>query len=1311
MAFWESIDSDLTSASAAFRNAENFNQDISGWEVSSVENMEAMFSGAREFNQDIGDWDTKSVEVMNEMFFEADSFNQDISGWDVSSVTSAVDFSEGADQRPDVTIGLDPDNAWTRQEHPFRDVVSDNLENPTGDFGDWDSEIVEVVPTTSFYPTRSTAVDPTSSTWRRSNPGYTFEANVGITTDGPMLDASQMFEDNTTFNDPDVSIWVTSSITNALEMFSGATSFNQEIGNWDVSNIINAEAMFGGATAFNNGDSDSIRNWQPTSVNNARRMFQSAENFNQPVGDWDVSSFTSMEQMFQTARVFNQPLNNWNVSNVTNMELMLQNTSFNLPLDNWDVSNVRDMRLMFQVSPFNQDIGNWDVSSVTDMEGMFRGATDFNNGGSNSIGNWNVSSVTNMEQMFWDSTSFNQDIGNWDVSSVTNMDIMFFRASSFNQDLSQWCVENINSEPNSFDNDATAWTDASWRPVWGTCPVIDPIPSPTFFPLGQTATDPTSSTWQTNNPGYTFEANVGITTATPMTNASQMFADNATFNDSDVSRWDTSQIQNTNSMFSGCSAFNRPLASWDTSSITNMGSMFNNARSFNQNIGSWDVSSVTDFGFMFSACRAFNNGGSPDIQNWTTTSASRFDAMFNDCRTFNQPVGSWDTSNVRNMRFMFNNCVVFNQPLNTWNTSNVSSFRAMLQNCETFNQPVDSWNTSSVTNMSFVFSGCTNFNQSIGWDVSNATTTQGMFANCENFNQNISSWNVSNVTDFGSMFDGAERFNQNLGSWNISSGTNYGFMFSRCSAFNNGGSPDIQNWVINTTDSEISMRAMFQNCDAFNQPLNNWNVSNITNFSSMFRLCDIFNQPLDTWDVSDATDVAFMFQDADSYTQDLSSWNLDSIVFNQNGDTTDNNGQNSNQGIFNFCGLVNTYRPESVGRTIGGVTYTEETARGFARERMPYIWTGEYLADGVTRNRRNLRDGVLEFPTQDAVYYEQTSNHADEIGTLGDSSTNPNPSDFAALRRTIAGESYSTRGMRNYPLRNTSDWHASSDGRGFDGFFPNNQATGTSNNGAPSPWFFVPNNGFFTDAAFTNLSRMFHNNPRFNDPDIGRWVVNGVTSLRGMFSTNGTLSSSIEVYLDGTATTITNPTSLVWGQSPTIVTLYTTYENDPDQPVATSVAQATIENTQFNQDISFWVTDDVTDISGFANNSNSFNTVISSRNSIIRNQIDCDAPTVDITIGGFSQRCQNVTDTHPEAGTTNTLPRWNLPNVTAANSVFNGKDETDSASPRDGTTFSWNIPAGVLVETGGPPWDSLTTDQLTVGYNLFHDVTITRGFS
>ncbi|MCP4963873.1 MAG: DUF285 domain-containing protein, partial [bacterium] len=82
--------SNVTDMSSMFRGASVFNQDVSGWDVSSVKNMEGMFGNALAFNsggQPL-DWDVSGVQDMASMFEGAAAFNQDISGWDVSEVTT-----------------------------------------------------------------------------------------------------------------------------------------------------------------------------------------------------------------------------------------------------------------------------------------------------------------------------------------------------------------------------------------------------------------------------------------------------------------------------------------------------------------------------------------------------------------------------------------------------------------------------------------------------------------------------------------------------------------------------------------------------------------------------------------------------------------------------------------------------------------------------------------------------------------------------------------------------------------------------------------------------------------------------------------------------------------------------------------------------------------------------------------------------------------------------------------------------------------------------------------------------------------------
>ena len=50
--------------------------------------------------------------------------------------------------------------------------------------------------------------------------------------------------------------------------------------------------------------------------------------------------------------------------------------------------------------------------------------------------------------------------------------------------------------------------------------------------------------------------------------------------------------------------------------------------------------------------------------------------------------------------------------------------------------------------------------------------------------------------------------------------------------------------------------------NAFNQPIGNWDVSNVTNMFSMFSNAAAFNQPIGDWNVSNVTNMAYMFNDS-----------------------------------------------------------------------------------------------------------------------------------------------------------------------------------------------------------------------------------------------------------------------------------------------------------------------------------------------------------------------------------------------------------------------------------------------------------------
>ena len=55
----------------------------------------------------------------------------------------------------------------------------------------------------------------------------------------------------------------------------------------------------------------------------------------------------------------------------------------------------------------------------------------------------------------------------------------------------------------------------------------------------------------------------------------------------------------------------------------------------------------------------------------------------------------------------------------------------------------------------------------------------------------------------------------------------------------------------------------------FNQPLNDWNVSKVTDMIGMFMDANSFNQPLNKWNVSNVIYMDVMFVEATSFNHAL----------------------------------------------------------------------------------------------------------------------------------------------------------------------------------------------------------------------------------------------------------------------------------------------------------------------------------------------------------------------------------------------------------------------------------------------------------
>ena len=100
-------------------------------------------------------------------------------------------------------------------------------------------------------------------------------------------------------------------------MFSGPSSFNQNIGSWNTLNVTEMSEMFFNSKSFN----QDISIWNTSKVTNMRSMFSGASSFNQDIGKWNLSPNMNLNNMLDSSGLdcfhYSATLNGWQSNNPT----------------------------------------------------------------------------------------------------------------------------------------------------------------------------------------------------------------------------------------------------------------------------------------------------------------------------------------------------------------------------------------------------------------------------------------------------------------------------------------------------------------------------------------------------------------------------------------------------------------------------------------------------------------------------------------------------------------------------------------------------------------------------------------------------------------------------------------------------------------------------------------------------------------------------------------------------------------------------------------------------------------------------------
>ena len=137
----------------------------------------------------------------------------------------------------------------------------------------------------------------------------------------------------------------------------------------------------------------------------------------------------------------------------------------------------------------------------------------------------------------------------------------------------------------------------------------------------------------------------------------------------------------------------------------------------------------------------------------------------------------------------------------------------------------------------------------------------------------IGCWDTSEVKSMRQLFrqDECKTFNENIDAWQTSLVTDMYYLFFKLENFNQ----PMDSWQ---TSSATNMAGLFRDTAVFDQDVDSWQVGSARNLAEVFMGTKRFNQPLNSWRLSAATDIGGMFSRSAAFDQDIDSWPTSSVV-------------------------------------------------------------------------------------------------------------------------------------------------------------------------------------------------------------------------------------------------------------------------------------------------------------------------------------------------------------------------------------------------------------------------------------------------
>ena len=543
------------------------------------------------------------------------------------------------------------------------------------------------------------------------------------------------------------------------------------------------DGWFAGFANLKSCDLSKLASRWPCSMD---RLFDGCESLRSAVVAGPPASRTS--RMFAGCRSLAQvDLTGLDVSGALDMSSMFQGCSSleTVDLSGFRTPNLMRMRGMFEgCSSFKTlDLTSFDVSYVEDMSSMFAGCRSLT---SVDLSGLRGPSLTRMRCMFEGCESLAElDLSGFDFSRMIDSDRMIAGCES----LRSVTYSDV-------DKTFAVYTDEDKTLRFYHRPAF-PQAGDTFE--GRTVTevlwgaegephldDRYSAPWEWLGYNHDIEAVEVVDEGIAPTSTNGWFAECANMTSCDLSRLDTSKVEDMAEMFSGCSSLAAiDLTGFDTGRVEDMSYMFVGCGSLAEiDLSGFDTSRVEDMKHMFSGCGSMKE---IDLSALDTSRVIDLSGMFWGCESLTKAnLAGIDTSSVRDMSWMFSACDSLEEvDLSGLDTSSAAFTNRMFSHCERLRRvDLSGIDTSSVRDMSWMFESCPVLEEVdlTGFDTSSVRAADGMFWGCSGLKRlDVSSFDTSNMEHMPSMFEGCSRLESlDLSGFDTSNCVNIDRMFAGC---------------------------------------------------------------------------------------------------------------------------------------------------------------------------------------------------------------------------------------------------------------------------------------------------------------------------------------------------------------------------------------------------------------------------------------------------------------------------------------------------------------------------------------------------